>query len=112
MIRNCGVPALLKQLTVKEKGKGAKGMVKHRELRSKCEECDKRMMQNENKVCDECDKQNRCEMGTSNDNIEQEGNETCNSESDKVTKKNEGKKKNLIGQRLKEKQRMTKKKEQ
>ena len=41
-------------------------------------------MCNVKKVCNECDKENRCELGISNNNNEQEVNEICDSESDKV----------------------------
>ena len=64
-------------------------MVKCRELRLKCEECNECMAWNANKVCDECEKENRSEMETNSDDEEQEGNETCEGERDEVTKKKE-----------------------
>ena len=52
-------------------------------------------MWNVNKVCNECDEENACELGTSNNDDEQEANETCDRESDKITKKIETIKKEL-----------------
>ena len=87
MISNCGIHVLLKQYVAKEKGRGTKRMVNCRELRLKCEECNKHTMWNVNKVCNECEKDNRSEMRINNNNNEQEGNERCDGESDKVKKK-------------------------
>ena len=59
------------------------------------------MMQNAKKVCNECDNENRCELGTSNNDDEQEVKEMFDSESDKVIKKNERNKKKVDRMKVK-----------
>ena len=66
-----------------------KRIVKYRELRLKCTAYDKNIMWNAKKVWKECDEENRCDLGISNNNDEQEVNDKCDSESDKLIKNNE-----------------------
>ena len=60
-MRKCDMRVLLKY-QAEEKGRGTKIMVNCRELRLKCEVCNKCAMWNENEVCNECEQDNRSEM--------------------------------------------------
>ena len=46
-------------------------MVKSRELRLKCKECEKNVMQNEKSACEECDSVKRCDARVINNNSEE-----------------------------------------
>ena len=59
---------ILKQLIVSVRRRDIKITVKYKELRLKCEECNKNTMWNVKKVHQECDKVIRCDLGLINNN--------------------------------------------
>ena len=55
LTQSCGIHMLLKKLMSDLRRKDMKRMVKSRELRLNCKECEKNVTWNENRMCKECD---------------------------------------------------------
>ena len=64
-------------------------MVNYRELRLKCEVCEKCMIWNANKACNECEIDNRSAMVTNSNKKEQERNEVFGSKRGNTEKQKE-----------------------
>ena len=74
---SCGIHMTLKQLMLNARRRDTKRMVKCRELRQRCKQCNKKIKWNIKNACEECDKVIRCSLVVMNDDSKQEVKDMC-----------------------------------